>query len=461
MKRRWPGIPKEPTLDPERSNTADNNIETRHEGSRAHGSGQDYRTNPTKLLVAEDERADHRLRQKLPEMSAEQSLPTSAIQTIPTTTTSVRTLAINSHGFHHEAPGIGRVRPALGSHRSIHQDGTLPPTTKRRKDGGRLSGHIHPGNMEVPWPSHRYRVRQRLPLYFRNLEGVSTAVRNSAPDVDSIRPANRWTDGTAQPDDRGLYPIIHWQGTERLGTIAANGRVRVQQLCHNGKRYVPVLRKLLLSPHGHGPDVNGASQPGQQNIRPLDEQSARRILKRAGRSTRTNTAIYRPNAEGTPSIPSRGLGDVQWAQHQNAPTLEEAGSQKSRSLPDRENRRPTCATTHASPQVEIQNIFHVSLLEPYRTREHRAPPDPSKVLREADDIEQSEEYDVDELMSLVKRGRGNSKQILYFVKWLDYPERKDWMEEPFYNFSVGGLEKLWEFHQRNPDAPRDYRLTEG
>ena len=83
------------------------------------------------------------------------------------------------------------------------------------------------------------------------------------------------------------------------------------------------------------------------------------------------------------------------------------------------------------------------------------------MLREADDIEQSEEYDVDELMSLVKRGRGNSKQILYFVKWLDYPERKDWMEEPFDNFSVGGLEKLWEFHQRNPDAPRDYRLTEG
>jgi len=29
---------------------------------------------------------------------------------------------------------------------------------------------------------------------------------------------------------------------------------------------------------------------------------------------------------------------------------------------------------------KIHNIFHVSLLEPYRTNEHRAPPDPSKVL---------------------------------------------------------------------------------
>jgi len=109
---------------------------------------------------------------------------------------------------------------------------------------------------------------------------------------------------------------------------------------------------------------------------------------------------------------------------------------------------------------KIHNVFHVSLLEPYRTSEHRAPPHPSKVLREADDIEQSEEYDVDKVMSSVERGWRNHKRILYLVKWLDYLERKDWTEEPFDNFSVGGLEKLREFHQRNPDAPKDYQLTE-
>jgi len=81
------------------------------------------------------------------------------------------------------------------------------------------------------------------------------------------------------------------------------------------------------------------------------------------------------------------------------------------------------------------------------------------VLREADDIEQSEEYDVEEVMSSVERGRGNHKRILYLFKWLDYPEHNDWTEEPFDNFSIGGLEKLREFHQQNPDAPRDYRLT--
>jgi len=83
------------------------------------------------------------------------------------------------------------------------------------------------------------------------------------------------------------------------------------------------------------------------------------------------------------------------------------------------------------------------------------------VLREADDIEQSKEYDVEEVMSSVKRGRGNNLRILYLLKWLDYPERKDWMEEPLDNFSVGGLEKLREFHRQNPDTLRDYLLSEG
>jgi len=95
----------------------------------------------------------------------------------------------------------------------------------------------------------------------------------------------------------------------------------------------------------------------------------------------------------------------------------------------------------------IHNVFHVSLLEPYKTSERRAAPDPSKVLREADDIEKNEEYDVEEVMSSVERGRGNNKRILYLVRWLDYPEHKDWTEEPFDNFLVGSLEKLREFHQ--------------
>jgi len=66
----------------------------------------------------------------------------------------------------------------------------------------------------------------------------------------------------------------------------------------------------------------------------------------------------------------------------------------------------------------IHDEFHVSLVEPYRTGDMQRTPDPVKVLREADDIENSEEYDVDEIMGSTKKGR----RVLYLVKWLDYPD---------------------------------------
>jgi len=40
---------------------------------------------------------------------------------------------------------------------------------------------------------------------------------------------------------------------------------------------------------------------------------------------------------------------------------------------------------------KIHNYFHISQLESYRTSKHRTPPDPTKILREADGIEQNME----------------------------------------------------------------------
>jgi hypothetical protein len=64
----------------------------------------------------------------------------------------------------------------------------------------------------------------------------------------------------------------------------------------------------------------------------------------------------------------------------------------------------------------------------------RALPDPNKIIREADDVEGSEEYDIDEVMSSYKSGN----RVLYLIKWLGWPNKKDWMAEPIDNISVGG-----------------------
>jgi hypothetical protein len=103
---------------------------------------------------------------------------------------------------------------------------------------------------------------------------------------------------------------------------------------------------------------------------------------------------------------------------------------------------------------KLHDVFHVSLVEPYRRSEHREPLNTAKVLREADDIKQSEEYHVEEVITSSKKGQ----RVHYLVKWLDYADRKDWTEETSYNFSADGLEKLREFHRRNPAAVKDYRL---
>jgi len=98
--------------------------------------------------------------------------------------------------------------------------------------------------------------------------------------------------------------------------------------------------------------------------------------------------------------------------------------------------------------------YHVMELEPFESGSRPAP-DPAQILREADDIEADDEYDVEEVKGSIKR----RSRVLYHVKWLGWPRKKDWTFEPFENFSVGGLEKLREFHDKNPDSPRDYRLT--
>ena len=98
--------------------------------------------------------------------------------------------------------------------------------------------------------------------------------------------------------------------------------------------------------------------------------------------------------------------------------------------------------------------YHVMEIEPFESGSRPAP-DPAQILREADDIEADDEYDVEEVKGSIKR----RNRVLYHVKWLGWPRKKDWTFEPFENFSVGGLEKLREFHSKNPDQPRDYRLT--
>lgn len=104
----------------------------------------------------------------------------------------------------------------------------------------------------------------------------------------------------------------------------------------------------------------------------------------------------------------------------------------------------------------VHNVFHVSLLEPYRQSQMRKPIDPKAVLQAIQDIEDQEYYDIDEIMA--STWDVTQSRVLYLVKWDGWPDRKDWTEEPFEHFSDGGLKLLVEFHRNNPRAPKDHRV---
>ncbi len=114
---------------------------------------------------------------------------------------------------------------------------------------------------------------------------------------------------------------------------------------------------------------------------------------------------------------------------------------------------PTAMRLTLPQRWRTHPTFHVSQLEPY-VAGSRPSPDFEKVLREVSDLEDEVEYDVEDIMGSITR----RTRVMYHVKWLGFPKKKDWTYEPYENFSEAARGKLREFHTKYPNAPRDHRL---
>ena len=91
--------------------------------------------------------------------------------------------------------------------------------------------------------------------------------------------------------------------------------------------------------------------------------------------------------------------------------------------------------------------FHIAEVEPFL--QGNRPVDYERILRKCADIEGDEEYNMDEIKGSIKcRNR-----VLYHVRWLRFPKKKDWTFEPYENFSDGARTKLLQFHINHPSAP--------
>ena len=143
-----------------------------------------------KFLVAQDGRMHHRLHPKLRRMPEEQDSTTPPLWTDFTPEASLCSLAINRYGLHHGATPVGGMRPVMGGHRPVHENGALPPPGKKQKNGQGSSHYFRTRNLEAPWTSDRHRVRSGLQVHLRNMEGISPAVQHPPPNVDSLPPTD-------------------------------------------------------------------------------------------------------------------------------------------------------------------------------------------------------------------------------------------------------------------------------
>src|SRR5205085_6646067 len=105
----------------------------------------------------------------------------------------------------------------------------------------------------------------------------------------------------------------------------------------------------------------------------------------------------------------------------------------------------------------IHNVFHVSLLEPYKSS---SGPQRTQIRPQPEEIEGEKEFEVErivrsEIGETRKRVRGRTrvtKKLYYLVKWVGYPDDKcTW--EPGEHLTHAS-EYIEDFHRENPEAPK-------
>ena len=106
---------------------------------------------------------------------------------------------------------------------------------------------------------------------------------------------------------------------------------------------------------------------------------------------------------------------------------------------------------------KIHNVFHVSLLEPYKSSYD---PQRTQIRPQPEEIEGEKEFEVERIMrsevrETRKRVRGRAritKKLYYLVKWVRYPDDEcTW--EPGEHL-IHASEYIEDFHRENPEAQK-------
>lgn len=111
---------------------------------------------------------------------------------------------------------------------------------------------------------------------------------------------------------------------------------------------------------------------------------------------------------------------------------------------------PTAYELNLPPRMRIHPVFHVGLLEPYRSNNI---PGREEIRPEPEEIEGEDEWEVEDILGSFEQNDGT---VMYHVKWKGY-DLTDATNEPWENLTHC-QDKLKEFHRRFPNYPKDARF---
>lgn len=165
-------------------------------------------------------------------------------------------------------------------------------------------------------------------------------------------------------------------------------------------------------------------------------------LKKAQERQKINADVYRKEQ------PQLNVGDKVWLLRRNIKTTRPCDKLDYRRLGPfsvSEQINPVAYRLHLPESMKIHPVFHVSLLEPYKTVDiqgrRQMPPPPIEV-------DNNEEFEVEEILD----SRRCRNKLEYLVHWRGYDiSERTW--EPSRNLANASA-KVKVFHQRHPSKPR-------
>lgn len=235
------------------------------------------------------------------------------------------------------------------------------------------------------------------------------------------------------------YQQDDWTNLLPLAEFAYNNTV------HSSTQQTPFFANYGYHPRLDTFDFSKVDNPAAEDMaNRLSELHAimKAQLKKAQERQKINADVYRKEQ------PQLNVGDKVWLLRRNIKTTRPCDKLDYRRLGPfsvSEQINPVAYRLHLPESMKIHPVFHVSLLEPYKTVDiqgrRQMPPPPIEV-------DNNEEFEVEEILD----SRRCRNKLEYLVHWRGYDiSERTW--EPSRNLANASA-KVKVFHQRHPSKPR-------